>query len=79
MLKGIVVQGERGNFLENMIDVKLQLQEARRLDISSANEEIADAIENIKKKYNMSEKDFVESLKKRTIRWLNTGNGSRSR
>lgn len=53
-----------GNFLENMIDVKLQLQEARRLDISAANEEIADAIENIKKKYSMSENDFVESLKK---------------
>lgn len=59
-----ILKESEENFLESMIDVKLQLQEARRLDISAANEEIADAIENIKKKYNMSEKDFVESLKK---------------
>jgi len=51
-------------FLEGMIDKKLQLQTARRLDIDAAREEIADAIEGIKKKYSMDDKEFQESLKK---------------
>ncbi len=51
-------------FLEGMIDKKLQLQAAKRLDIGASKEEIADAIEGIKKKYSMGEKEFEESLKK---------------
>ncbi len=51
-------------FLENMIDRKLQLQAARRLDIGAGKEEVAEAIESIKKKYSMGDKEFQESLKK---------------
>jgi len=51
-------------FLEGMIDKKLQLQTAKRLDIDAGKEEIADAIEGIKKKYSMDDKEFQESLKK---------------
>lgn len=51
-------------FLEGMIDKKLQLQAAKRLDIDASREEIADAIEGIKKKYSMDDKEFQESLKK---------------
>lgn len=51
-------------FLENLIDRKLQLQAARKLDIDAGKEEIAEAIEGIKKKYSMGEKEFQESLVK---------------
>ncbi|MCL5423141.1 MAG: peptidylprolyl isomerase [Nitrospirae bacterium] len=51
-------------FLEGMIDKKLQLQAAKRLDIDAGKEEISDAIEGIKKKYSMDDKEFQESLKK---------------
>lgn len=50
-------------FLETLIDRRLQLQAARKLDISVSNEEVKEAIEGIKKKYNLSDKDFIESLK----------------
>lgn len=50
-------------FLETLIDRKLQLQAAKRLDISASSEEVKEAIEGIKKKYNLSESDFNESLK----------------
>lgn len=51
-------------FLERMIDMKLQLQVAKRLDIDASKEEIAEAIEGIRKKYAMDDKEFQESLKK---------------
>lgn len=51
-------------FLEGMIDTKLQIQAAKKLDIDASKEEISDAIEGIKKKYGMEEKEFQESLKK---------------
>lgn len=50
-------------FLETLIDRRLQLQAAKRLDISASNEEIKETIEGIKKKYNLSDRDFDESLK----------------
>lgn len=50
-------------FLETLIDRKLQLQAAKRLDISASSEEVKEAVEGIKKKYNLSESDFNESLK----------------
>jgi peptidyl-prolyl cis-trans isomerase SurA len=49
-------------FLDSMIDRKLQLQVAGKLDIDASKEEIADAIEGIKKKYSMDEKEFRDSL-----------------
>ena len=51
-------------FLERMIDMKLQLQVAKKLDIDASKDEIAEAIEGIRKKYAMDDKEFQESLKK---------------
>lgn len=51
-------------FLEGMIDKKLQLQFAKKLDIGASKEEMADAIEGIKKKYSMNDSEFQESLKR---------------
>lgn len=50
-------------FLETLIDRRLQLQAAKKLDISASSEEIREAIEGIKKKYNLSDENFQESLK----------------
>lgn len=61
--KKIFKENETG-FLESMIDKKLQLQVAGKLDIDASKEEIADAIEGIKKKYSMDEKEFRDSLKR---------------
>lgn len=51
-------------FLDKLIDFKLQLQEAKRLGFEVEQNEIQEAIENIKKKYSMNDADFEESLKK---------------
>ena len=51
-------------FLERMVDMKLQLQLAKTLDIDASKEEIAEAIQGIRKKYAMDDKEFQESLKK---------------
>lgn len=51
-------------FLDRMIDMKLQLQDAKRLEIGASKDEIAEAIEGIRKKYAMDDKEFQESLKK---------------
>lgn len=51
-------------FLETLIDMRLQLQEARNLGIGISQEEVDEAIENIKKKYSMTEEDFIASVKK---------------
>lgn len=51
-------------FLERLIDMRLQIQEARRLGIGVTHEEIAGAIENIKKKYSMTDTNLTESLAK---------------
>ena len=51
-------------FLERMIDMKLQLQLAKKLNIDASRDEIAEAIDGIRKKYAMDDKEFQESLKK---------------
>jgi peptidyl-prolyl cis-trans isomerase SurA len=51
-------------FLETLIDMRLQLQEARSLEIGIAREEVEETIENIKKKYSMTDADFTASIKK---------------
>jgi peptidyl-prolyl cis-trans isomerase SurA len=51
-------------FLERLIDARLQLQEAARLGIGVSDQELREAVDNIKKKYSMTEDDFIESLKK---------------
>ncbi len=51
-------------FLENMVDARLEMQAAKALDIGATNEEVVAAMDGIKKKYNMDDKAFEESLKK---------------
>jgi peptidyl-prolyl cis-trans isomerase SurA len=51
-------------FLEQLIDMKLQIQEAKRLGYEVTSEELNEAIENIKNKYSLTDGDFEESLKK---------------
>lgn len=51
------------SFLNNMIDLKLQLQEALRLGFSVKQTEVDGAIADIKGKYNLTDERFIESLK----------------
>jgi len=51
-------------FLDKLIDMKLQIQEAKRLGFEVSPEEIQEAIENIKNKYSMNDSELEESLKK---------------
>ena len=51
-------------FLEKFIDIKLQIQEARRLGLDVATEEVTEAVENIKKKYSLTDSALEESLRK---------------
>lgn len=59
-----VFRSNEAMFLDNLINYKLQIQEARNLGLGVSDEEVKDAVENIKKKYTMSENDFRESLNK---------------
>jgi peptidyl-prolyl cis-trans isomerase SurA len=51
-------------FLESMIDLRLQLQEAKKLGITVSEDDVNSAIEGIKSKYAMDEETFMDSLKK---------------
>lgn len=51
-------------FLERLIDIRLQVQEAQRLGIEATNRDVEDAILNIKTKYDLSDDIFKESLEK---------------
>ncbi len=51
-------------FLEKIIDTKLQIEEAEKYGIFVTDDEINTAIEDIKKKYNLTNEQFEESLKK---------------
>lgn len=50
-------------FLDKMIDSKVQLQEGARVGLTVEANEIDEAINNIKKKYGMDDKTFREALK----------------
>lgn len=50
-------------FLEGMIDMKLQLQEAKRLGIAASEDDVNRAIDGIKKKYSMTDDMFSEAIK----------------
>ncbi len=50
-------------FLETLINVRLQLQEAKNAGVRVSDEELQGAIDSIKKKYSMSDDAFSESLK----------------
>lgn len=51
-------------FLEKLIDMKLQIQEARRTGLNVGTEETKEAIDNIKKKYSLTDDSLKEYLKK---------------
>ncbi|NCO83614.1 MAG: hypothetical protein COZ31_05795 [Nitrospirae bacterium CG_4_10_14_3_um_filter_44_29] len=59
-----IFKENEGAFLEVLIDMKLQIQAAKQRGIDAAAEEIAEAINDIKKKYSMDEQSFIVSLKK---------------
>jgi len=59
-----IFKGNEASFLETLINVKLQLQEAKNLGISVSDEEVKESIDNIKKKYSMTDSSFSDSLKK---------------
>jgi len=50
-------------FLNSMIDLKLQLQEARRVRLNVSLSEADGAVSDIKKKYNLTDESLIESLK----------------
>lgn len=62
--RGKIFREKEAEFLENLIDVKLILQEAAKAGIGVTEKELDEAIENIKTKYSMSETEFRDSLKK---------------
>ncbi|HXX53938.1 MAG TPA: peptidylprolyl isomerase [Thermodesulfovibrionales bacterium] len=62
--KNKVFKENESAFLERMIDMKLQLQLAKKLDIDASKDEVAEAIEGIRKKYAMDDTEFQRSLKK---------------
>jgi peptidyl-prolyl cis-trans isomerase SurA len=51
-------------FLDRLIDMRLEVQEAARIGLDVSNEEVKEAIEDIKKKYSLTEKALEDSLKK---------------
>ncbi|MBF0557910.1 MAG: peptidylprolyl isomerase [Nitrospirae bacterium] len=52
------------SFLESIIDMKLQLQEAAKNGITVSDTEVTAAINNIKSKYSMTDEAFNETIKK---------------
>lgn len=59
-----VFKDNEAAYLETLINIRLQLQEAAATGVGVSSEEVAEAIENIKRKYGMSDAAFRDSLKK---------------
>lgn len=57
-----VIKELEKNFLNSLIDMKVQLQEARRKGLDVSNAEIDGAIADIKKKYNITDEKLMNSL-----------------
>lgn len=49
-------------FLNNLVETKLQIQEAMRMGLNVSNEELAGAVADIKSKYSMTDEMFMNSL-----------------
>ncbi len=60
--KKAIFQENESVFLEEMINIKLQLQEARRLGIEVSDREVEAAIEGIKAKYSLNDRQFREAI-----------------
>jgi peptidyl-prolyl cis-trans isomerase SurA len=59
-----VFKENEASFLETLINMKLQLQEARNLGVTAGDDEVKEAIDGIMKKYSMTDAQLKESLKK---------------
>ena len=70
-----VFKNNEAVFLEKLIDMRLQLQEAKRTGLDVSPEEVKEAMENIKKKYSLTDKSLEENLAKEG---LNIGNYKKS-
>ena len=62
-----IFKENEAEFLDRLIDMRLQIQEANNLGLTVSKEEVAEAVENIKKKYSLNDKSFEESLRKEGI------------
>lgn len=58
-----VFKDNEAAYLESLINIRLQMQEASRLGLGVSDAELTEAIENIKRKYALSDTDFKKSLK----------------
>src|SRR5208282_3644082 len=52
------------SYLENLIDLKLKLQEAAKIGITTTDTDVAAAVNNIKGKYSMTDDVFNETIRK---------------
>lgn len=59
-----IFKDNEATYLETLINLRLQLQEAKTLGIGVSDDELKEGIENIKKKYGMTDSAFLDSLKK---------------
>ncbi len=59
-----VFKSNEAVFLEKLIDMKLQIQEAKRLGLQVRDEEVTEAIEKIKRKYELTDGMLRESLQR---------------
>ena len=59
-----LLKENEADFLDKMIDMRLQLQEAKKLGFRISQEDLDEAIENIKKKYSMNDSELRQSLKR---------------
>jgi parvulin-like peptidyl-prolyl isomerase len=58
------IKGIEKPFLNRLIDMKLQLQEARELRFNVSVSEVDDAVNDIKRKYNLTDEALYDSLKR---------------
>ena len=49
-----IFKEKEDEFLDRLIDMRLQIQEANNLGLTVSKEEVAEAVENIKKKYSLN-------------------------
>jgi parvulin-like peptidyl-prolyl isomerase len=60
--KKAIFEENEAIFLENMINTRLQLQEARKHNIGVSDAEVDATIENIKLKYGLDNEEFIKAL-----------------
>ncbi|MDA8387871.1 MAG: SurA N-terminal domain-containing protein [Nitrospiraceae bacterium] len=61
--KRLFLKGKEAPYLDKMIDMALQVQEAQRQHMKVSDQEIDQAIDSIKQKYKMDDKTFSSALK----------------